>query len=89
MSSLCHYCNNYTDTKNPCIKVKEKMMWCKNFILHDPLGRGNKKDIWPTTKWIYSYRNGFGNAIGYCSNCNIRTEKTKYCSNCGCKFMED
>ena len=49
----------------------------------------NIKDIWPTAKWIYSHRSGFGNAIGYCSNCNVRTEKTNYCHNCGYKFKED
>lgn len=128
MNSLCHYCNNCIDTKNPCTKVKDKIMWCKDFILHDPLGKGNKskdnkrlidankliheaetciertdmfqelidkqptiniQDIWPTAKWIYLYQNGFNNAIGYCSNCNIRTEKTNYCKKCGYKFKED
>lgn len=48
----------------------------------------NIQDIWPTTKWIYLYRDGFGNAIGYCSNCNVRTEKADYCYKCGYKFKE-
>ena len=47
------------------------------------------QDIWPEAKWIYSHRNGFGNAIGYCSNCNVQTEKTNYCHKCGYKFKED
>ena len=49
----------------------------------------NIQDIWPTAKWIYSYQNGFNNAIGYCSNCKVWTEKTDYCKKCGYKFKED
>lgn len=49
----------------------------------------NIQDIWPTAKWIYSYHNVFGDAIGYCSNCKVRTEKTDYCYKCGYKFKED
>jgi hypothetical protein len=37
----------------------------------------------PRGEWIEMYRNGFGNMICMCSNCNFHATKSNFCPNCG------
>lgn len=34
-------------------------------------------------KWIRTYRDGFGNLIGYCNKCGRRYPVNNFCPNCG------
>ena len=40
-------------------------------------------------KWIKTYRDGFGNLIGYCNQCRVRHPVDNFCANCGAKMRGD
>ena len=39
-------------------------------------------------EWIKTYRNGFGNLIGYCNRCGRRYPVNNFCPNCGLRMEE-
>ena len=39
-------------------------------------------------KWVKTYRDGFGNLIGYCNKCGRRYPVDNFCPNCGADMRE-
>lgn len=55
-----------------------------NRVLEAPTVEPERKD----GQWIKTYRNGFGNLIGYCNQCGRSASVDNYCPNCGAKMEE-
>lgn len=49
----------------------------KQWLDHLPSAQSRKGE------WIRTYRDGFGNLIGYCNKCGRRYSVDNFCPNCG------
>lgn len=69
------------------IAVGGDWLWAKlnDAIEHAPTIEPERK----MGHWIKTYRNGFGNLIGYCNQCGRSASVDNYCPNCGAKMEED